>query len=121
MTGSSENVVTDKDLSCPLTKTPEQPVHKQNIGKQRDAVCLCHRSAPRKNVQLFCHTCPLTKRLYSTYDQLSRFLTGFGYEEKEDSLDTNGWDNDYWVTFSSDEIDLDISGTMATGEFRITI
>ena len=57
------------------------------------------------------------------YETLRDCLNALGYEEDEESLDLNGWQNDYWQTFNNDEKDpetLYISGTMSDGRFDIS-
>ena len=54
------------------------------------------------------------------YETLVKWLNELGYEEDEESFETNGWEKDYWQTFTSDSRDPDalyVFGTMASGEF----
>lgn len=61
--------------------------------------------------------------IHLPYETLRDCLNALGYEEDEESLDLNGWQNDYWQTFNNDEKDpetLYISGTMSDGTFAIS-
>lgn len=56
------------------------------------------------------------------YETLVKWLNELGYEEDEESFETNGCENDYWQTFTSDSRDPDVLyvfGTMASGKFLI--
>ena len=61
-------------------------------------------------------------RMPIPYETLVKWLNELGYEEDEESFETNGWENDYWQTFTSDSRDPDtlyVFGTMASGKFLI--
>ena len=56
------------------------------------------------------------------YETLVKWLNELGYKEDEESFETNGWENDYWQTFTSDSRNPDtlyIFGTMASGRFLV--
>lgn len=61
-------------------------------------------------------------RMPLPYETLVKWLNELGYAEDEESFETNGWENDYWQTFTSDSRNPDtlyVFGTMASGRFLI--
>ena len=61
-------------------------------------------------------------RMPLPYETLVKWLNELGYEEDEESFETNGCENDYWQTFTSDSRNPDtlyVFGTMASGRFLV--
>lgn len=52
------------------------------------------------------------------YGVLKQYLESIGFEDN-DELETNGWQVDYWNTFSKEDITLSVSGSMYYGNVNI--
>ena len=53
------------------------------------------------------------------YGVAATYLESIGFEDDE-NFDTNGWQADFWNTFSKDDITLSVSGCMYDGTIKIS-